>query len=117
MPLRETNWKVFATERSKVHSSTLHSNNGAVVQTEPSAALASLANQLITRQGASSGKEEGGFMCGDFVQRSVGHKLSVGFGAVCWLGLQGHSWIALTLGPPLCSQTVKRADCDCTGVC
>lgn len=35
--------------------STLHSNNGAVVQTEPSVALASLANQLITRQGASSG--------------------------------------------------------------
>lgn len=34
--------------------STLHSNNGALVQTEPSVALASLANQLIRRQGALS---------------------------------------------------------------
>ena len=42
----------FPTERSKVQLSTLHGNNGVVVQTEPSVALASLANQLIRSQGA-----------------------------------------------------------------
>lgn len=46
--------KGFPTERSKVQLSTLHGNNGVVVQTEPSAGLASLASQLIRRQGAVS---------------------------------------------------------------
>lgn len=58
MPLRETKKEGFPpAERSKVRLSTLHGNNGAVVQTEPSAALARLANRLIRRQGALSGKE------------------------------------------------------------
>lgn len=45
--------------------STLHSNNGALVQTEPSVALASLANQLIRRQGvlSSGGGIEYVFLC------------------------------------------------------
>lgn len=58
MPLRVTKKEGFSpAERSKVQLSTLHGNNGAVVQTEPSAALGTLANQLIRRQGALSGKE------------------------------------------------------------
>lgn len=48
--------------------STLHSNNGAVVQTESSVALASLANQLIRRQGEGAcvgwgGKRRLGCIC------------------------------------------------------
>lgn len=55
MPLRETKLKAFLTERSKVQLSTLHSNNGVAVQTEPSAALASLANQLIRKKAGLGG--------------------------------------------------------------
>lgn len=91
------------------------------MQTEPSVALASLANQLITRQGASSGGGGGGkrrleCMCGDFVWRSVKHNLSVGLEAVCLLRLQRHSWAVLT-HVPLCVHMLLTAPIVTAWVC
>lgn len=56
--------------------SILHGNNGAAVQTEPSAALASLANQLIRRQGALSSGWGGGGDGGEGERRQIRRRLS-----------------------------------------
>lgn len=97
MPRREANWKALPTERSKVQLFARHSNNGVVVQTEASVALASLADQLIRRQRRVGGG--GGVLECMCVTLCGSQSLWDRVGAACLLRLQRHSWVMLCARP------------------